>query len=444
LTYFLRLAGLHFRQASQKSVFLKKGRGGNYSFFVFFLALAIRDSLSVALVRVAAYPLCLSVCLAAYPLCPCAWRLIRFVRSLGGLSALSVLSGGLPALCVSCVWHICVAAAVLAQASLAVAAMDLAALLREAEAAQQVFADCQREREAAAAVGVPAAATVDSSTGAEASTADDRGLEEAAAAEGSTGLDASTADDSRQRHSGRGQQRALEEAVAGASAKSESWRPPLMKTTFVPKQFAKPKQPSGPPPAKLLAARLSELSPPTKVLPAQPPPVRPSATPVPKPSSAPKFSPVPRTTAAKNQAPMLVPMPSASAMVTADDPNSAAWRLAERSDALAVGRSFRDRGPAGPDEGGPTMWANQKWRSKSGRWGNAGGLRKDQWQAWREGRGPKPTPTTDEEREALQAEKAAKKAKSLASIQARHDMLRAQAMAEYTGAPWRGDRHEAS
>ena len=32
-------------------------------------------------------------------------------------------------------------------------------------------------------------------------------------------------------------------------------------------------------------------------------------------------------------------------------------------------RAFRERGPPGPESGGPQLWRNQEWRKGSNRWG---------------------------------------------------------------------------
>ena len=49
-------------------------------------------------------------------------------------------------------------------------------------------------------------------------------------------------------------------------------------------------------------------------------------------------------------------------------------------------RKFKERGPPGPEEGGPRKWRGQKWRDDSKRWGNRGG-RDKAYRTWLHGGG---------------------------------------------------------
>ena len=40
---------------------------------------------------------------------------------------------------------------------------------------------------------------------------------------------------------------------------------------------------------------------------------------------------------------------------------------------LGIKKKMRDRGPPGPDRGGPAEWRGLKWRASSQRWGSRGG-----------------------------------------------------------------------
>ena len=53
----------------------------------------------------------------------------------------------------------------------------------------------------------------------------------------------------------------------------------------------------------------------------------------------------------------------------------------EKAITFAYGRSFKDRGPPPPSEGGPDLWRGQVFREKSGRWGNRGGKRRAEFDA---------------------------------------------------------------
>ena len=44
----------------------------------------------------------------------------------------------------------------------------------------------------------------------------------------------------------------------------------------------------------------------------------------------------------------------------------------EATVAASIGVKWRDRGPLGPNEGGPSTWRKQEYREGSGRWGNRG------------------------------------------------------------------------
>jgi hypothetical protein len=40
---------------------------------------------------------------------------------------------------------------------------------------------------------------------------------------------------------------------------------------------------------------------------------------------------------------------------------------------------WQERGPPGPNDGGPMLWRNQKYREQSGKWSTRGGKHKDYW-----------------------------------------------------------------
>jgi hypothetical protein len=40
---------------------------------------------------------------------------------------------------------------------------------------------------------------------------------------------------------------------------------------------------------------------------------------------------------------------------------------------------WQQRGPPGPNDGGPMLWRNQKYREQSGKWSTRGGKHKDYW-----------------------------------------------------------------
>ena len=52
----------------------------------------------------------------------------------------------------------------------------------------------------------------------------------------------------------------------------------------------------------------------------------------------------------------------------------------ERIVAEELGTRWQARGPPGPDQGGPTTWRGQAWRSGTKRWSNRGG-RNREWYA---------------------------------------------------------------
>ena len=80
-----------------------------------------------------------------------------------------------------------------------------------------------------------------------------------------------------------------------------------------------------------------------------------------------------------------------------------------------VPRKFRERGPPGPEAGGPNQWRCQKWRTGSERWGNSGGKNKAWW-TWFKGGGKRrgePEPPRPESKKAkAEEEHAAAKPKS--------------------------------
>ena len=48
-------------------------------------------------------------------------------------------------------------------------------------------------------------------------------------------------------------------------------------------------------------------------------------------------------------------------------------------EAERLGLSWQERGPPGPDAGGPTMWRGQRWRPQSRKWANRGGKHREAW-----------------------------------------------------------------
>ena len=66
-----------------------------------------------------------------------------------------------------------------------------------------------------------------------------------------------------------------------------------------------------------------------------------------------------------------------------DEPQNLDWnsprvRKIERLLIFKLGLvlKFKQRGPPGPEEGGPKRWGGQVWRKEAGRWGNRGGKNK--------------------------------------------------------------------
>ena len=69
-----------------------------------------------------------------------------------------------------------------------------------------------------------------------------------------------------------------------------------------------------------------------------------------------------------------------------DNPASLDWnsklvRAVEKAIIFKLGlkMKFKQRGPPGPQDGGPSRWGGQAWRKNSGRWGNRGGKNKQYW-----------------------------------------------------------------
>ena len=54
---------------------------------------------------------------------------------------------------------------------------------------------------------------------------------------------------------------------------------------------------------------------------------------------------------------------------------------AEGEVARAMGMSWTERGPPGPNDGGPSEWRGQQWRKGTERWGNRGGVNQQWYQA---------------------------------------------------------------
>ena len=57
-------------------------------------------------------------------------------------------------------------------------------------------------------------------------------------------------------------------------------------------------------------------------------------------------------------------------------------REIEKIITFQYGAKFKERGPPGPDQGGPTTWHGQKFRQGSQRWGNRGGKKAAEISAW--------------------------------------------------------------
>ena len=53
---------------------------------------------------------------------------------------------------------------------------------------------------------------------------------------------------------------------------------------------------------------------------------------------------------------------------------------------FTYGKKFRDRGPEAPEESGVAEWRGQKWRAHGQRWGNRGGKRLAEWNAFYAGK----------------------------------------------------------
>ena len=51
---------------------------------------------------------------------------------------------------------------------------------------------------------------------------------------------------------------------------------------------------------------------------------------------------------------------------------------AEQAVANAMGLGWKERGPPGPEQGGPEEWRGQRYRASTGRWANRGG----KWRDW--------------------------------------------------------------
>ena len=54
----------------------------------------------------------------------------------------------------------------------------------------------------------------------------------------------------------------------------------------------------------------------------------------------------------------------------------------EKQITFHYGAKFKERGPPGPDDGGPQNWRGQQWREGSKRWGNRGGKKAAEISAW--------------------------------------------------------------
>ena len=84
-------------------------------------------------------------------------------------------------------------------------------------------------------------------------------------------------------------------------------------------------------------------------------------------------------------APMSLDAACSGMPFVATDPTKLDWNdpsviAVEKAITFAYGRKFRDRGPPPPSDGGPERWRGQAWRA-SGRWGNRGGKRKQEFAA---------------------------------------------------------------
>jgi len=94
------------------------------------------------------------------------------------------------------------------------------------------------------------------------------------------------------------------------------------------------------------------------------PPWRKPSAPAPPPTSA-----VPSPTT-----PPLPPPVKRKREVTQDE---LLMLAAERDVATSNAIPWQQRGPPGPEEGGPSTWRGQQWREGSGRWANRGGANKN-------------------------------------------------------------------
>ena len=120
------------------------------------------------------------------------------------------------------------------------------------------------------------------------------------------------------------------------------WSPALVMAPVTPPWRRTPEEPAEPPPQWMMGASAAA-------------------------SSNDNWSPPPP------EAPSFTAGPWVPAPINWNDP---ATIEIEKSITFAYGRKFKERGPPGPSEGGPTEWRFQKWRESSGRWGNRVGKNK--------------------------------------------------------------------